>query len=485
MKGLLLSSLAAAVAATSSHSFGTLVECTSSAGCVWMGKNDKLVNGERMLHEMLVTHHRGDDYETAKRNLQGHIDYIEAIYTHADEMNHEMSMRMGVNPRNLFEDPKTLGKPLDVVLLNIQGNAAHRRLLASYAKRELTESYPASLNWCTTNNPRQRSVCADVKSQQQCGSCWAFAATDVIETAVSLATNNTPVSLSSQQLLSCSTSSQVNTFDYCFAQSGSIPKWLETSMRWDSKNQGCSGGMTHIALSDAVKLQNLATRIEWPYVDQSSSTSSGPVAPTSSTRRLTNSTSNTTFSCSEALPIDKTAAHISGWVPALDKDSCKDGTKDPIILLKRALVNGPLAVAVNAQNGFKNFKSGSYTCGSITSSDMIDHALLLVGYDSSDADGNYWILKNSYGADWGLKGYINIKQDNGLNCGLNVFPVRVLGASSGPGSTIVVDGGGSLTFAGMSMWTWVVVGAITGVATVVLTIVGVMVARKRMSNMHL
>ncbi|RHY25333.1 hypothetical protein DYB32_008383 [Aphanomyces invadans] len=401
-----------------------------------------------------------------------------------------MTVKLGLNARHLYEDASALGNPMDAVLVNMQGKDVDRRLQASTAVSTAVGGapLPATLNWCTENNPEKRSVCSEVKSQKLCGSCWAFAATDLIETAVSYTTKNVPVSLSSQQLLSCSTTAEVRTYTYCFAKSGNIPTWLEPTMKWDSKNNGCSGGMTHIALSDAAnKIKNLATRIDWPYSDAGiASSTGGPVQPGSPTSTIktnsTNSSVNPLNTCSTTRPAANAAAHISGWAPALDASSCAD-TKDPIVLLKRALQQGPLAVAVNAKGSFKQYKAGLYVCGSITSADQIDHALLLVGYGSS-ADGNYWILKNSYDVDWGLSGYMWLKMDDGLNCGLNVFPIRVQGASAGPAANVTVDGGGSLTFAGANMMTWVVVGAATGVATVVLTIVGVFVARKRMQNMH-
>ncbi|RHY15801.1 hypothetical protein DYB25_007885 [Aphanomyces astaci] len=486
-------SAAASTTSASSHTFATLVECTSAGGCLWQGKQNELVNDQRILHDMLVTYHRGDNYDVAKRNLKAHIEYIEAVYTHANDMNHDMTIQLGLNPRHLYEDTAGLGDPLDAVLVNMQGKVIDRRLQASTTSTSTASgggTLPATLNWCTDNNPQKRSVCSEVKSQKLCGSCWAFAATDLIETAVSYTTKNAPVSLSSQQLLSCSTTAEVRTYTYCFARSGNIPTWLEPSMKWDATNKGCAGGMTHIALSDAAnKIKNLATRIDWPYNDAYTASSVGaPVQPTSSSFSTkstnTSNTSNPLNSCDSTRPAANTAAHISGWAPALDGSSCTD-TKDPVVLLKRALQQGPVGVALNAKGTFKQYKAGVFVCGAITSSDQIDHAILLVGYGTAADGSGYWILKNSYDVDWGISGYMWLKMDDGLNCGLNVFPIRVQGASAGPAANVTVDGGGSLTFAGASMTTWVVVGVATGIATLVLTIVGVCVARSRMQSMHL
>lgn len=52
----------------------------------------------------------------------------------------------------------------------------------------------------------------------------------------------------------------------------------------------------------------------------------------------------------------------------------------------------------------------------------VDHALLIVGY----GDG-YWLARNSWGTEWGDKGYIKIKRteelDNGVCNILAISPV--------------------------------------------------------------
>ncbi len=404
------------------------------------------------------------------------------MYTNAEAMNHELSMKLGLNPRHLDEDASQLGHALDAVMSNIHAAKVNRRLQASTQ---------ASLNWCSTNNPKGRSVCADVKSQSTCGSCWAFAATDVIETAVSMASGAPAVSLSSQQLISCSTSRQTDTFTYCFANSGNVPSWLQPTMKWESQNQGCNGGMTHIAFSDAAyKIKNLATRLSWPYKEAGSisSNSDAPVGPATIISRGTSTVKESTSSYNQCgadgtyrRPDAETAAHIEGWVPAFNATSCAL-TKNPAELLKMALQNGPLAVALSARGPFKSYKSGIYSCPVIASGDMIDHAVVLVGYGYEKGLG-YWILKNSYGAEWGQQGFFNLVMDDMVNCGLNVFPIRVMGASSGPAANAPVDGGGNLTFAGMSMSTWIVIGAFAGAASIIVTIFGVIMARKRMANL--
>lgn len=61
-----------------------------------------------------------------------------------------------------------------------------------------------TFNWCTTANGKGVDKCTPIKNQGSCGSCWAFSATETVESALAIYGNSTPVALSPQQLVSCS-----------------------------------------------------------------------------------------------------------------------------------------------------------------------------------------------------------------------------------------------------------------------------------------
>merc|ERR1712224_995386 len=67
-----------------------------------------------------------------------------------------------------------------------------------YARRS-----PASINW------RDTEAITAIKNQGQCGSCWAFSATEAIESQLVLTTGREfALELSPQQIASCTPSSQ-------------------------------------------------------------------------------------------------------------------------------------------------------------------------------------------------------------------------------------------------------------------------------------
>ena len=103
----------------------------------------------------------------------------------------------------------------------------------------------------------------------------------------------------------------------------------------------------------------------------------------------------------------------------------KDVIQNNEEILKRVVHQQPVSVAIQANlKSFQLYSSGIYSdpsCGT-----QLDHGVLIVGYGHDlFYNMDYWIVKNSWGPEWGDKGYIkiqrNIENSSGM-CGIAMQP---------------------------------------------------------------
>ena len=95
--------------------------------------------------------------------------------------------------------------------------------------------------------------------------------------------------------------------------------------------------------------------------------------------------------------------------------------------LKKVLVNiGPVVVYIQVTESFYNYNKGIYWEQKCPSScNQINHAVVLVGYGTDTTSYktpvDYWIVKNSWGKQWGDSGYIRmIRGYKGMNNNCNI-----------------------------------------------------------------
>merc|ERR1711944_364802 len=53
----------------------------------------------------------------------------------------------------------------------------------------------------------------------------------------------------------------------------------------------------------------------------------------------------------------------------------------------------------------------------------INHGVQLVGYGTDAEHGDYWIVRNSWGPEWGEEGFIRLKRETEVNCGTDSTPM--------------------------------------------------------------
>jgi C1A family cysteine protease len=93
-----------------------------------------------------------------------------------------------------------------------------------------------------------------------------------------------------------------------------------------------------------------------------------------------------------------------GYVRTIGYDAYA-GSVDAI---KEALMDyGPLATSMGANSQFQNYSGGCYADDANTPT---NHGVVIVGWDDTVCEGGSWIVKNSWGTQWGENGYFYIRR---------------------------------------------------------------------------
>ena len=130
--------------------------------------------------------------------------------------------------------------------------------------------------------------------------------------------------------------------------------------------------------------------------------------------------------CSEkSYPYTGVEGNCMDCDPIINISSYRDIIPNHEEILKLIVHQQPVSVAIQANlRSFQLYSSGVYSdpsCGT-----KLDHGVLIVGYGHDPfSEMDYWIVKNSWGPNWGENGYIriqrNIDQESGL-CGIAMQP---------------------------------------------------------------
>nr|BAH03396.1 cathepsin L-like cysteine peptidase [Taenia saginata] len=86
-------------------------------------------------------------------------------------------------------------------------------------------------------------------------------------------------------------------------------------------------------------------------------------------------------------------------------------------LMEAVATVGPISIAIDASSlGFMFYRHGIYK-SHWCSSKFLNHGVLAIGYGKQDGKP-YWLVKNSWGTRWGMKGYIMMAKDYHNMCGV-------------------------------------------------------------------
>lgn len=215
---------------------------------------------------------------------------------------------------------------------------------------------------------RLKNAVTPIKDQGHCGACWAFSTIVGIEGLFAIK-NNTLKTFSEQNLIECST---------------------------NGVNSGCAGGDPGAGY-DYIRMVGVNYESDYPFVGN-----------------------------------DKTRCHRNKSAPIYKIKSFVQVMKNDSDQLLAAVAQQPVSICIDGDNAdFLYYGGGIYnstTCGRTEA--QLGHCLAIVGYGSENGV-DYWIVKNSYGTDWGESGYARFYRQSGKGpgvCGLTLealFPVAL------------------------------------------------------------
>merc|ERR1712129_575737 len=108
-------------------------------------------------------------------------------------------------------------------------------------------------------------------------------------------------------------------------------------------------------------------------------------------------------------------------------------------MLEALATHGPVVVSADA-GPWGSYSSGVFD--SCKKDAVINHAILAMGYGTDSGLGkDYWLIRNSWGPQWGEGGYIRLLRhsEEGAFCGPDKKPLDGVGCKGGP-ATLPVCG---------------------------------------------
>jgi C1A family cysteine protease len=194
---------------------------------------------------------------------------------------------------------------------------------------------------------RSKGGITAIKDQEQCGSCWAFSCTESIESVwmIKGGKGTSQQPLAPQQIVDC-----------------------------DQNDGGCDGGDLPTCYQYVQSTPNgLETNAQYPYRARDGK-------------------------CNAKTNLEQDP--ISGFNYVIPQ-----GSTDETAMASYLAANTPMSIIVDASSW------SSYSGGVLTADECgqdLDHAVQAVGYNGLDSNG-YWIVRNSWGPDWGENGFIRLQ----------------------------------------------------------------------------
>ena len=279
-------------------------------------------------------------------------------------------------------------------------------------------NYP--VNWATTNNSLNYAVSANVGNQEGCKNCWAHAAAGLYDAFKCLSYSDCTKKISVSYLTACSPSHSI-------------------------KQNGCLGGNALLAMGFLRFSNTVKYREYYNTFANRVSTLNSDNEETFNTPNEATCPSEDDYGFSLAkLGYNLKKVSLFSWPMALGFDNTTGGyTYNEKITetVANYLYNyGPAIVRVDIKNWqfLSNDGTVAISDPSFCSRQNSDHTLLLVGWNVNQNGEKYWILKNSWGKEWGYNGFINVMMKDDI-CNIAATAVFMSAAIDAPADRRVID----------------------------------------------
>ncbi|KAL4237688.1 hypothetical protein ACF0H5_002402 [Mactra antiquata] len=151
----------------------------------------------------------------------------------------------------------------------------------------------------------------------------------------------------------------------------------------DKVDEGCNGGLPSNAYKEIERLGGLETETDYTYKGED--------------EKCEFNKTDVKVYINDSVSISSDEDEMATWLAA----------------------NGPISIGINAF-AMQFYMGGiSHPWKIFCNPKSLDHGVLIVGYGVHESEP-YWIVKNSWGPDWGEKGYYLVYRGSGV-CGLNTM----------------------------------------------------------------
>lgn len=226
------------------------------------------------------------------------------------------------------------------------------------------EKVPAQFSWVDTG------CVATPIDQGSCGSCYAVSTMSAIETTRCI-NQGSGATLSSEEIVDCGVRSGLNI-------------------------HGCDGGWPTSVFKYLQRTRQVSREKCYPYSLSSSTKHKSCRTRNNNYGRRSQLQSNDDCQLNPSLTSSR---GIQYKVLQNERD-----------ILYHVAKTGPVVTVLQTTNKLLFYGSGVMEDNSCSGSrDAVDHAITIVGYGREN-NLDYWLIKNSWGTDWGLGGYAKVRR---------------------------------------------------------------------------